>query len=421
MSKKSAILIILLSVIIVIAGLIAWYLFLSPQSGNTEPTNQVRNLISSFFPRGETPQTPGTSTTTPGTGENTENNGDEITNQPAPVIREVSSSPVSGFTLLDDKKEGASVRYMETETGNTYSALLSILNKNRLTNTTIPKVYESLWLPGGNTVIARYLDESGETIKSFKGTLNIKKTDLGTITEGTLQGSFLRDTLVEIVASPSAEKIFYLAVENSGAVGIVANPDGSKPAKVFSSPVREWLPQWASVNGLYLNTKASAQTPGYLFRVDATTGAQTKIFGGTLGLTTKVNPKGDMVLYSTSQTNGFRTFVYNTTTKTSDELTLQTLPEKCVWDSISTDIIYCGVPNNPEESSYPDSWYKGIVSFNDELWKINIKTGEVVSVAAFKDITNVPVDITKPQVSKSGEYVVFVNKNNLSLWSIKVK
>lgn len=419
MPKKTAIFITLLAAIIAIGGFVAWYLFLSPQGTSTP--NPVQDLVSKFFPQGQVPGTQGQNNNqgTANTNQNQGNTND--TGQPAPIVRKITEAPVSGFILLEDKKAGPGARYQETETGNVYSAPLSVVTTLRLTNTTIPQVRESFFLPGGDLLVSRFLDDDYETIKSFSGKVNPKKSDLGTISEGSFDGTFLRDDIVELVSGPLNNKIFYLVVESGGGAGIIANADGSKATRVFSSPLREWLPQWVGDTTVYLTTKPSARALGYLYSVSTGSGAQTKILGGISGLTTNVNPKNTALLYSESIQNQIRLFALDLKTKKETELPNQTLPEKCAWDPSNIDVVFCGVPNQIENSEYPDSWYKGITHFTDSLWKINTKTQEITFLTAFSDVTNDSLDIIKPALDKNGSYVVFVNKNDGSLWSVKVK
>jgi hypothetical protein len=423
MSKKTAIIIIIATVVIAIVGFVVWYLLLPGPSGNdTGGSSSLRNIIVSFFPKGSSPQnTSSTIFNKEGGTSTTQNLLQENGTQAAPAVYEISSDPISGFMLLEDQKQGTVVRFMETETGHTYSAPLSLISKNRLTNTTIPKVHESIWLSSGKRLVARFLDESNTTIKSFAGLITATTSDIGTTVEGSLNGKFLPDNISELVAGPSGDKIFYLTETVDGASGILANGDGAKPARIFSSPLREWLPQWEGGTVIYLTTKASSKAPGYIFSIDSTTGSQTKILGGIFGLTTNSNQKNSKLLYSDSEQDGFHLFTYDLKAKTSEELPLKTLAEKCAWDNLATDIVYCGIPKNPGQAEYPDSWYQGVSSFDDDLWRINIKTGEVTMILSFDDQGKGPIDLMEPRVNTKGSYLVFINKNDLSLWSVKIK
>ena len=45
-------------------------------------------------------------------------------------------------------------------------------------------------------------------------------------------------------------------------------------------------------------------------------------------------------------------------------LGLKTLPEKCIFNKFGS-ALYCAVPKQVPAEEYPDSWYQGVVSFDD--------------------------------------------------------
>ena len=113
---------------------------------------------------------------------------------------------------------------------------------------------------------------------------------------------------------------------------------------------------------------------------------------------------------------------YDLITKTSSLFPLKTLPEKCVWGGVAKEILYCAVPATPNKGEYPDIWYQGIESFNDELWSINTTTGQTEIVADKETFSeNGGVDATKLQLSPKEDYLSFINKKDLTLWLIKIK
>jgi hypothetical protein len=425
MSKKTAILVTIATVVIALLGLVAWFLFLSPSSSGNTPGNGVKDIFSAFFPSGSntnTNNTGGTSTTTPIDNSGGQNAGgdDVVSATPAPTIRQITANPVSGFTIVEDKKSGPIARYMEIESGNVWSAPLSVLSKTRITNTTIPQTHQTFFTQSGKSLLTQYLGIDQATVKTFSATVHATTSSTGITSVGELQGSYLKDGIRDIVVSPAGDKIFYLMDSNIGTDGISANTDGSKPSKIFSSPIAGWLPQWTG-SSIYVTSKASASTPGFLYSVNPASGAQTKILSGIYGLTTNVSPKNTALLYSSTGGRGIQLFAYTISTRAASSVFYATLPEKCAWDNTDSNIIYCAVPNALPSGVYPDSWYKGLVSFNDSLWKLNLKTGETQSLGKFSDVTDGEIDAVNLAVSKNNDYLVFINKNDQSLWSIKLK
>ena len=102
-------------------------------------------------------------------------------------------------------------------------------------------------------------------------------------------------------------------------------------------------------------------------------------------------------------------------------LGIKTLPEKCVWNKTG-DTLYCAVPKFIGSGEYPDSWYQGEVSFNDQLWKIDIKTLNATLLLDPVMITEgEEIDGIKLAIDESENYLFFVNKKDSFLWKLDLK
>jgi len=155
-----------------------------------------------------------------------------------------------------------------------------------------------------------------------------------------------------------------------------------------------------------------------MYSMDGSGKNLTKILGGVNGLTTKGSPNGKLVLFSDSNLS---LRVYHTDTRNSDTLSLRTLPEKCVWGKAS-DAIYCAVPKSISSGAYPDSWYQGEVSFSDQFWKIDLKTGNATLIIDPMSVSGgEEVDGTKLALDESENYLFFVNKKDSFLWELDLK
>jgi hypothetical protein len=68
----------------------------------------------------------------------------------------------------------------------------------------------------------------------------------------------------------------------------------------------------------------------------------------------------------------------------------------------------------------PESWYKGTVSLSDNLWRINLVTEEYDQIFADREEVQQSFDIHKIQISPNENFILFVNKRDLTLWSVEV-
>jgi hypothetical protein len=91
-----------------------------------------------------------------------------------------------------------------------------------------------------------------------------------------------------------------------------------------------------------------------------------------------------------------------------------------VWGK-GSDVLYCAVPKIIEGALYPDAWYQGEVSFGDQIWKIDIKTGKTSLIADPATATGEEVDGIKLSVDDSENYLFFVNKKDSFLWELNLR
>ena len=299
-----------------------------------------------------------------------------------------------------------SLRYIQRMNGHIYQMNLNTKVATKISNSTIPAIYEAFFDSKVSTVIYRYLSEDS-SISSFMATM------------GGTKGEFLPQNIADIALSPDKTKYFYLIKNSSGITGTTASFSDTKRTQVFSSPFTEWLPQWVSNQNIFLTTKPSSQVAGSLFSLNITTGALSKVFGGIKGLTTLADGSGSTVLYSSSSNGVPKLGIFSTNTKKYIDLNNYGLPEKCVWSKINLSTIYCAIPSSIPNGNYPDSWYKGLVSFNDYFVRIDTSTMQTAMLTSFSgsdliDGTNLFLDETESTL-------FFTNKKDYTLWSLDLK
>jgi hypothetical protein len=233
-----------------------------------------------------------------------------------------------------------------------------------------------------------------------------------------IRGTFLPDNVQDMSLSPEAGSVFYLFNVGEGTIGTTLNLATGAKVQVFDSAFTEWLSHWPNNKMITLTTKPSALVPGYMYKVDPATKSFSQVLAGVNGLTTLTSPDGKMVLYGDSSLS-LRT--YDTNSKETNLLSVRTLPEKCIWAK-SSEIIYCSVPKSPNASLFPDAWYQGEVSFNDQIWKINIETGNTEIIADISAINRgEEIDGIKLSLDEGEKYLFFTNKKDSFLWELKLQ
>lgn len=370
---------------------------------------------------------------TPFPTENTDNNGNADTNFSSnasagsqsssgfeatlPILRQISNSPVAGGIAF--KQGGATViRYVDRGTGHIYETNDLSLENITVSNTTIPKVPESIWSQNGQTVIMRYLNENN-SILGFSANI-IAATTSQDISKNP-KSIFLPSNMAQLSVNLSGDKVFYLINDIEGTIGSISNIDGSQKRWIFQSPIKEWLASWPESDTVTLATKPGSNAQGYLFFLNSKTGATSKIMSGVNGLTALINNTAKNILYSESVDGSFKLKYRNLTNNDDKELSFKTLPEKCAWSRTEDFIAYCAVPKTITRGDYPDFWYQGLISFTDNVWKVDTKTGSSELVFDIQKETGNAIDIMNPFLSEDDEYLFFTNKKDLTFWSLAVK
>ncbi|HMP67322.1 MAG TPA: hypothetical protein PKA60_01055 [Candidatus Paceibacterota bacterium] len=439
MTKKTAIIILIVAA--VLAGFFVLYMILFTSSQSVVgPVGNIGRPSINVFPLGNQ-------------GEQENNNGQQVA---APELsnldpksfklRRITNNSIAGFYLYDEvitiqeedkEKEQEKIeeiktnfRFIEKSTGNVFEASSKDLFTNRITNTTIPKIQEATFFNNGNGVVLRYLsqDNSIETFvaniikkvipeddqknsESEEGTESdddiVKDDDLAE-----LKGIFLTKDIDSITKSPTSNSFFYTK-SGKGYIFDATSPQNQRI--VLDQSITELVSEWNNRN-ILLTTKASGLAQGISFSLAPTGGQLNRLISEVSGLTTKANSNGTVILYSQIAGNSLFNFLYNTETRESSLITLSTLPEKCVWSKKNTNIIYCAQPKSLY-GTLPDEWYQGIVSFEDSMYKIDTAANTVVRIADFP----VVLDIIEPKLSESENYIVFMNKSDLTLWSLNLE
>jgi hypothetical protein len=416
MSKKTAIILILAVFLGALAALI-WFYFTS----NDGPKAPIKQAVTEdiYDPFGT--KTPTTDLVVSSSTELTVDNTDQGNFVATNKLRKISSDPISGYSLFTDPKDSRTyVHYILRANGNIYETYQDSVESKRLSITTVPRVYESTWLPGGQNLIIRYLKDNTENIETFSVKINPATTTLNEF-EGGIDGNFLTENINSLVLNPAGDKIFYLTSNLTGASGYISKPTGLNKKLLFESPLIEWNISWPKEEIVTMTTKPAAQILGYMYFLNTQTGTFSKIIGGIRGLTTKTNSAATDVLYSDESRNIPRLYLLNIKSGESKLLPWNTFPEKCVWGNTDSKTIYCAAPKSFSAGDYPDLWYQGLTNFNDQIWKVNIDTGASTLILDLEKESENALDAIELQIDKSDSYLYFTNKTDLTFWSLDLR
>lgn len=400
--KKNIILTLILTILI-LGGVAVWYFFFNGKD------TLVGDAIRDVLPFGNG----GGNVTTPAD----EDKPIEIpvqnhTAEPQKLFR-LSETPIAGASSLI--KNGVEVvRFADRATGHIYDANPRTLEKIKIANNTQPKIYAALFRKDGNGVIFRTLKNDGDETSNLSIELiPPKSTSTNALyTEVTTQ---LRGDIDSLDVSDSGKLIY--SEKNEKKI-ILSDFNGNNKQTIFDSQFTDWILSWSG-SVVTATTKATSAADGYSYSLSQT-GQLTKLLGPENGLTAKRSFDSKNIIYSSSATGPIRSFARNLLNGNGYEILPTTIPEKCSWGRKTLTIIICGTPNNLLDGGEPDLWYQGITHFDDNIWKFDVETGLAEILIEPKKTFGIQLDIINPFLTPDEDYFVFTNKNDLSLWALKL-
>ncbi len=383
MSKK----ILLIIGIIAVVGVAVFFIFFSkPQS---ESGGVGGFSLRNFLPFGNSDDT-GTTEPPTNISENPPDTKPVIgtENQPVPRLRKLSGEPVSGAVIFNIGTTSV-VRFVEKGTGNVYEATSKSAALQRLTNTTIPKIIRSFWLPNGSGFLAQTIVPESEVVETSFVKLNKNATSSASesLTPFSTTIAKLPTGIKEIAVKPDGAKIFYYTISGSRSEWYTANPDGTGASLLITHPLTEWLPKWVSGNLITMQTKGSFAALSYRYSFDTVS---------------KVLKKMDVNAAGISSETG-------------------TLAEKCLQLKDKNPTLYCAIPNEIPSGNYPDVWYQGLVEMEDSIKKIDPINDIYYNLMDLAEESGQKIDAVDLALSPDETHLIFRNKIDGYLWMLRIE
>ena len=323
----------------------------------------------------------------------------------------ISNTPVSGSIVLEDGEKSI-VRYVDRATGHIYDIDLGTLSKTKVSNETIPKVYEAHFSQNGSEVLYRLLeDNEGRNIS-----LSIAKSKSASTTDEALYDittNVLRTDIENLTVE--GDSLYYFLKDSASLVSSKFNGSGVKT--LLNSPFKDWV--IVNGGGVNIYTKANSRTPGYAYSVTSS-GQLQKILGPLDNLTVNIDQGAKRILYGYNSGGEFKLYFKNLQNNISGEMFPKTFPEKCVWSAKQVGVVFCGVIDREILSDSLENWYKGVYHSSDQIWLFDTDTDIAEILSEPKKAFGLDLDVYNPYLSPSHDYLIFTNKNDLSLWALRL-
>lgn len=323
-----------------------------------------------------------------------------LVNTDGSSLRQLTTTPVIGFTdIFNEENFEFFTYYAEAGTGHIYRINMESGQEERVSNTTIPQADKAEFSPDGQTVAIRAN----------------KEVVLGTLTaEGSLSNRSLPYEIVDFTFSNRGELLF-AERSNSGLIGRSLDPNTLSVTTIFNIPIQSVNILWSKDNSTphFVYTKTSSSLMGYLYSIRAGRLQREPVSG--LNLTAVAN--NNLIIFNTlNPDRSFNSQIFNRTTGEFRDSGLRVIPEKCFLSSSNT--LFCGTSLNETNANYPENWYKGTLTTNDNIMRTYIdEEGDTsVYISSPKASTGRELDITNLTPTDSSVMLYFLNNNDKTLW-----
>ncbi len=322
-------------------------------------------------------------------------------------LRQLTVKPVIGFKEVTSMNGGERIMlYAEAGTGHVFSINLTTGMETRLSNITIPSAQKAQFNTDGTMAAIRSGYGSQNTIELL--------TLAG---ENNATQETLLPKMVDFKFS-GENKILFSEYSSSGLLGREYDSETGVSRTLFSVPFQNATVAW-SLNAStphYVYPKASAKLTGFLYRISNGIVVREQASGG--GLTALGNET--YYIHTVTTARGPASFTTDRTTGVTNSLPIVVQADKCVFSSQDSDKIYCGYEEANMNYEFPDNWYKGLVSFADTLWEIDIKKGLATRLVDTEQETGRELDTIGMDMSVETKVLYFINKNDNTLWMYEI-
>lgn len=271
--------------------------------------------------------------------------------------------------------------------------------EKRISNFTIPQVLKVIWSNNAKKAVIFYNLNS-----------EVRKI-LVDYSEPTPKTNFLPDTVSAVAFSPDSKSMVFINDLDDTRNVFVANTVFGSQKKILDNIIPNLEILWPAQNLIALKTKSSFALTGFLYTIPANGVGFSKVVE-SLGLDAIWNNNASGLVYTNSDLD---LFYLDIKTGANKSLGLKTVAEKCTFSKTKTNLVYCAIPKIISDANYPDEWWQGKITFEDNIIAIDTNTLDFVLFAETAS------DAVNPVLTGNDEYLLFRNRNTGELWSLKLK
>jgi len=403
MNTKKIFIIVAILFVLSLGSLLVYNLFFKD---TTAPGDQSGALPSSPSTRGgESPTASlpsGSSSNQTGSGTGGGTQKDLSSLKIKPISQEKVLAPTIGI-------DGKTVKYFSRTNGNIYESNFDGGGLKKISSVNLNNLIKAIWSPDKEKIIGIFSEKE-----------KIKKYFYDYVSN---QTAIYNEGINYLAWSPDSKKIAYHFLDPQGGQNNIslANPDGTNWKNIFKTRLDNLIVEWPTKDKISLRLPPSGLAQGVLYALNAESGDFFKVISDAFGLYIKWSPKGDKILFSSTNSRG-----KNPALSLSDEkganfkdLKIGGLADKCAW-SKDDKTIFCALPQEiSQNATWPDDYYKGLVILSDDIYKINLETEQKTKIVGSSDA--VSYDAQELFLSPKEDYLFFINRSDGLLYSLKTQ
>lgn len=315
------------------------------------------------------------------------------------ALQQLTTRAVAGFTFVSSSST-QHVRYAERGTGHIYNINLATGVEEALSRTTIPQTAQAFFSPDGESVAL--VTHTNYTSNVFVGSLgdavNLEGIQLPTDAKNV---RFLNNT-----------DILYTLAQNGVTNGFRQNLQTLSSSQLFSFPFMNIDMTWGSnLERMYLATKPDRNHEGFIYTIE--NGDLKPATPSAYGLSALHNNNTMVITFIEDGT--YISTIHPTDTEQT-YLPIIAPREKCVFDARIPNQLWCAAPVTIPSTTFVDDWYKGTVTSEDDLWRVDIDSGVAELYVSFKETTGRVIDVATIATSQTSTALAFINKTDQTLW-----
>ncbi|MEN9920277.1 MAG: hypothetical protein RL538_170 [Candidatus Parcubacteria bacterium] len=315
-------------------------------------------------------------------------------------LRQLTTRRVAGYTEVQKASSTPEMYFVEAGTGYVYTLNLQDGSERRLSNITIVGAREARITKDGKYAIVK------------SGDLETGVATIVKLSEQEVQSSDLFDTVIDFTITDE-NILLYTTYVGNDVTARSYDPESKATKTLFTVPFNAATILWGEGidTAHYAYPKTTRELTGHLYKFEDNTIQRVAITGYGLS----VMKAEDSLLFSKINDGRYKSFTLQTDSNEQKDMLISFFPEKCA-PSKENSFVYCANSTELEDGSFPDAWYRGAVSYSDNIWRFDTRTSDATFVYDTFSAAQREIDVISPFMSDNTMSFYFKNKNDQTLW-----